>query len=87
MNALQTGGIRIAFDQRNENLIFSRLWKVNPAHREFLIVMRGVLLVLDVLTTLNVDPPNQAAFTAIGQADVVIAGFGNNDVENCFSTL
>ena len=37
----------VAFDTDDGNLIFFGRWKVNPANGKFLIVVRGVLLILN----------------------------------------
>ena len=76
---LQAGACSIAFETGDGDPVFSGLREIDPANRKFLIVVRGVLLILNMLTTHNLNPPDQAAFAGISQGNIVVTRLDHID--------
>lgn len=79
MNRFQTGFAQIAFETGNADFVSTRPGKINPANGKTLVVMRRILLILNVFTIFNTNPPDETPFTRIGEIYDVVSRHKNVD--------
>ena len=80
MYGLEAGFGQIALQARDGHRVSPGLGEVDPSNREFLIVVRRVLLVLYVLSALNINTPNGATRSGVSKVYVVITCLENIDL-------